>query len=53
MNAIIRVSYRTKSVPLSLIDSEVLGTLIKGLEGGEDYSIMILPIIPPHCHQNP
>lgn len=28
---------------IELIDSEVLGTLIKGLEGGEDYSIMILP----------
>lgn len=28
---------------IELIDQEVLGTLLQGLEGGEDYSIMVLP----------
>ena len=46
---------RDKIRSIELIDSEILGTLLKGLEGFEDYSIMILPdhptpiAIKTHC----
>lgn len=34
---------RRKIQAIELIDSQVLGTLIEGLEGKEDYRIMVLP----------